>query len=796
MTRPDTPGSTRLRPTDLLLLPGAVVVWGLAVLGALVGTAAAVAAAAVLIALALTVTTVLGTSRTAPAVLAHLGIVVLAGALLFPALQRLETAQETLTVAADDAAVVQLALTAAQDPAPPTSGPPWAREGLQMRARSRAGAARIGTTTRTLPSSVPILVRADGDAAEDLAAVRDGDALLVRGTVRVSGSLIVLRAADVQPVPAGGIVGRAQSMRQQLREQARHATAALPPEEAALIRGMTTGDTQGMSEQTEEIMRRAGISHLVAVSGANIALVLAAVLGPALLLGLRRRPRLLLAAVTVGAYVWLVGDEPSVQRAATMAAPLLAARYAGVRASPVAALALTVALWAVIDPVTAASVGFLLSALSTAAILLAAPPLATALVSMSGRRLGRTGALILAVPIVAQLACTPLLILLTPEVSAWAVPVNLLVGPIVGPSTVIGLLALCLGVIWPPGAQLLYGVAGGGAHLVLLIARAADALPGSRIPVPEGAAGALLALAAIIIAGILLAGRRNAAVRWIAAAAAVALLAPGLARHLPGGAPQDWAVAACAVGQGDALLLRGEGEQAPTVLVDTGPDPVALRECLDRLQIQRIDLLVLTHPHADHTGGRDALAGTRIPREQWTCPLPEAGRDNLSAVPAQPVVTGEAWQRPGLTIEVLWPPSAEAAHQASRAETGSGEGDAANDCSVVIAATWPSGGRLIALGDLEPVAQRLLAQQDIGTAQLVKVAHHGSRRQHAELYTRIDPEFALITVGEDNRFGHPTAEALSMLEHSGAQILRTDQHGTVILPVGPDPEPRSVGPAR
>src|SRR5699024_2602405 len=109
-----------------------------------------------------------------------------------------------------------------------------------------------------------------------------------------------------------------------------------------------------------------------------------AVLVPLLLAGVRRRPRLLAAGIVVAGYVWLVGDEPSVQRAATMAVPLLAARFAGVRASPVAALALTVALWSVLDPVTAASIGFLLSALATAAILVAAPPLAAALSELTG----------------------------------------------------------------------------------------------------------------------------------------------------------------------------------------------------------------------------------------------------------------------------------------------------------------------------------------------------------------------------------------------------------------------------
>src|SRR5699024_12775196 len=115
-----------------------------------------------------------------------------------------------------------------------------------------------------------------------LARGGDGDLAPVRGRVAVSGTLVVLRATEVHPVASAGLSGRARAARHELRRQARAVTSSLPADEAALVRGMTTGDTRGMGEQTEEIMRRAGISHLVAVSGANIALVLAAVLGPLL----------------------------------------------------------------------------------------------------------------------------------------------------------------------------------------------------------------------------------------------------------------------------------------------------------------------------------------------------------------------------------------------------------------------------------------------------------------------------------------------------------------------------------
>ncbi|MDN5688120.1 MAG: ComEC/Rec2 family competence protein [Brachybacterium sp.] len=783
---------------DLRLLPAATCVWALAVLGVTAGTAAAVAGGALLIAVVLTVLLLVDGLRTRHGLLAHLAIVVLAGVLLVPALERHGGTDQQLRDAAADGLIVELTLTTGKDPAPPEAGPIWARGGMQVMTRTVAGRARLGREQTQLPASLPVLVRAERDSADALAQIRDGERIRVRGAPRSSDGLLVLEATAVSPVEPPPGTGRLRAARQALRDRARQDTAHLPADEAALVRGMTTGDTAGLGAGTEEMMRRAGISHLIAVSGANIALVLAAVLGPLLLAGVRRRPRLVIAGAVMAGYVWLVGDEPSVQRAATMAAPLLAARFAGVRASPVAALALTVALWSVLDPVTAASVGFLLSALATAAILLAAPPVAGVLVELGRGRLGRTAALVIAVPLVAQLACTPLLILLTPEVSAWAVPVNLLVAPLVGPTTVIGLLALVIGLVWPAAAQLLDTVAAGGSHLVLLIARTADSLPGSRIAVPEGAVGALLAIAVLLGLTLAIAARRVPLVRWVTAAVLVAALAPGAGRVLPIAGVPEWTLAVCAVGQGDAVLLRASGDpqHAPTVLIDTGPEPAALDRCLDTLGVARIDLLVLTHPHLDHAGGRTALTGNRIPAAQWICPLPEAADAVVPGVPTTVATTGRSWQEDGIGVTVLWPGSAADAVSATAREEGTGEGDAANDCSVTLAAGWADGTRLIALGDLEPAAQAEVLAEGPGAADIVKVAHHGSRRQDEELYRRLDPELALIPVGQENTFGHPTEETLGMLAGLGTSVIRTDVHGTVVLQAADPATARSVGPAR
>ena len=160
------------------------------------------------------------------------------------------------------------------------------------------------------------------------------------------------------------------------------------------------------------------------------------------------------------------------------------------------------------------------------------------------------------------------------------------------------------------------------------------------------------------------------------------------------------------------------------------------------------------------------------------------------------LVTGTGFEQDGLALTVLWPDSAEAAERASAAERGSGEGDAANDCSIALEARWADGTRLVTLGDLEPAAQEQLAATEPGPADIVKVAHHGSRFQHAPLYEQLAPDLALVPVGQENTFGHPTDELLDLVRGTGAQVLRTDVHGTVVLPTGEDAAPRSVGPAR
>ncbi|WP_058234175.1 ComEC/Rec2 family competence protein [Devriesea agamarum] len=605
-----------------------------------------------------------------------------------------------------------------------------------------------------------------------------GDQVTLTGRLRASGALLTMK-----PTRISGYIA-ADGVRTRLSAAARVATAHLPADVSALVRGMTTGDTQGMSTQREEVIRRSGLTHLVAVSGANIALVIGSVVVPLLILGVPRRPRLAIGAILGAGYICLVSDQPSVLRAGVMVVPLLVARFLGYRARPIPALAATTLLWALADPAVASSLGFILSVLATSAIITAADPLARLMCRLSGERIPRLLALAVTVPLVAQLVCTPLLVLLTPEVSLWSVLANMLVAPFVGPATLCGMLGLVIAPWWPGAAALANTVAAGAARIILVVSDVFGNLPGSALPVPQGWQGSLTVVGVSVGLGMLLVliwkGRRTPYVRWGLAGLLVAVGTPPMVRMIRDVLdPPAWTIAQCDVGQGDAFVARDGPDNRAVILIDTGPDPASLRTCLNTLKIDHVDLVVLTHAHADHIGGLAALSGGRTPRRTWRCPVDHE--------PGEHPLAGDGAQLDGLKVRVLWPSDVSSVRRAASQETSQLDQAEPNDCSLTVDVSWPDGRNLLALGDLEPAAQRaFLAQNPSPHAQVVKVAHHGSARQYPQLYRAINAQIALIGVGRGNTFGHPAARTLTMLTENGADILRTDRDGiTVVEPAAP-----------
>ena len=619
------------------------------------------------------------------------------------------------------------------------------------------------------PASAPIVVFADrlstaAQAPGTTVAVvlvlhrapPDDDVAFTAGT---RGEVRILARAD--PVQRA-----AQGLRAGLVRRA----ATLAGDGGALLPGLAIGDTSRVSETLDQAMKDSSLSHLTAVSGANCAVVIVAVLGLATLARLPRWARGLTAAVALAGFVVLVTPQPSVLRAAVMAAVALACLVTGRRAVGTPALAVAVLVLLLGDPWLARNPGFLLSALATGGLLLLTLPIADRLARVLPRRL----ALALAVPIAAQLACEPVLVLLQPTVPLAGVLANLAAEPAAPVVTVLGLLSCLLLPVIPVLGSGLALLAWAPAAWIAAVARVAASMP--AVPWPVGAAGGLLAVVLLGL-GLLAAGRRvRASVRAAAAAIALVALVAG-AGALVGGAvarsvgpPADWEIAGCDVGQGDAFVLNGGGGRF--ALVDTGRQPGPIRSCLGRLGVRRIDLLVLTHWDADHVGASRSIAD-RV-ATAFVGPSDGAAADGLEASIAAAgahvvhVHRGEHAQVGRLRLDVLWP------------RDPLGDIQPGNPASITLLVT----GRIRSLftGDLGEDAQNaLLSAGPLPHVDVIKVAHHGSADQSPAFYGATGAAVGLMGVGAGNDYHHPTARLLRILRADRIAPFRTDQDGLLLV---------------
>lgn len=555
-----------------------------------------------------------------------------------------------------------------------------------------------------------------------------------------------------------------------LRAGLQRACAPLPDEPGGLLPGLVVGDVSQLDPAVADDFRTTGMTHLNAVSGSNVAIVVGAVLLLARWARAGPKTAAIACALALVGFVILARPSPSVLRAAAMGSLALFALAAGRPRAALPALCAAVTVLVVVDPELAGDAGFALSVLATGGLLLLAPGWRDGL-----RRRGVPAGLAeaLAVPAAAQVACAPVIAGISSTVSVVAVPANLLVVPAVAPATILGVLAAVVSPLWPAAAGFAAWLGSWPAWWLVTVARYGAAVPAGVLPWPGGPAGGLL-LAALTVAIIVAA--RHRAVRLLIGVVAAAVVVGALPVRLvaSGWPPSGWVLVACAVGQGDMAVLPVASGQA--VVVDAGPDPVTTDRCLRQLRIQAVPLLVISHFHADHVGGVSGVFKGRTVRAVLTTawPEPAAGLESVTQAaaaartPVHVAAVGQTYTAGGVALSVIGPPQRLAGTRSDP-----------NNNSLVLR-TEVRGVRILLAGDAEEEEQQALldASGDLST-DVLKVSHHGSAYQQPRFLDATDPAVAVVSVGANNRYGHPNPAVLERLRRQGARVMRTDLSGDV-----------------
>ena len=500
-------------------------------------------------------------------------------------------------------------------------------------------------------------------------------------------------------------------------------TASGSGDAGALIPGMVIGDISKQSDEFKAQMRRSGLTHLVAVSGANFAIVSAFVLWCMQFLFRNTRYRIIATAIALTSFIALVRPSPSVLRAAAMAAVLLFASASRQGRDPLPALAFAIVAVVIADPFQARDPGFALSVLATAGLLLVAP---------------RIKWKWLAPPLAAMAFCLPVIVALSGYISPMSIIANIAAAPAVTPITIIGFIAALISPVAPWISQILILLVKPFALWITTIAEWASGYP--VFTLKTGAYGfvAAIALLALLYLAITLKFKR-----YIAALLLV-IVAISWVQKFPAG---DWKIANCDIGQGDLLMINLGSDRA--IVIDVGPDPQLADRCLRQLGIKEIPLLILTHSHADHVGGLRGVTKNRKIGTTWYGNVTTGTRTNVG----------------GIDVRVLWP------------DTTSGYTPNNSSISVLLRSADFS---LFAGGDIEPPAQERLISQ-VGEVDIYKVSHHGSKFQDMTLLRELSPSIAIISVGEDNSYGHPAPETIKALSDLEAKVLRTDTDGAIAI---------------
>jgi competence protein ComEC len=544
-------------------------------------------------------------------------------------------------------------------------------------------------------------------------------------------------------------------------------------EGSELLPGLILGDTRYQSKVLKEDMKLSGLTHLTAVSGGNIAILIIALSFLLRKFKINLKIEIFLIFLFLLFFTFLVRAEPSVIRASLMASIVLISILYGTLKQGINALLITICVALLLDPKLATSWGFTLSVFATFGLLLLTEPILNYLIR-NFPWLNQNLLIIISVALAAQFSTMGLVAGFTGLISIWSVFANTLVSPVVPIVTILGYLGLVLSNFNSSFALIFNFAASVFANWIVMISHYFANREFSIINIPSGILGFLMANIIVLVIVFLL---KKFKILFIIITILVTLISIFSVKYLFFDTKwpiKNWQFVMCDVGQGDGLVIKDSMNK--TIVVDVGPDGKLMTNCLRKLGIKQIDILLLTHFHLDHVEGLKEVIKNHQIKTVFASWIKEPHEESvrvekiLGSTKIEYLISGQKIRLGEIELTCLWP-------MTKKMEIES----IANNSSLVVVAEIDNASILLT-GDVEPPAQQVI--RNIWKSlyvDVIKIPHHGSKFQDDLFPIWSGARLALISAGADNTYGHPSKEAIDLYEKSKMTVLSSNMNGSVSI---------------